>query len=286
VSGEPSAGAPSASLRVGDTVVAEYVTEPQVDPLHGPRPFLHPVRTLAGVPVTDALPEDHRWHLGVSVCMQDVEGTNLWGGRTYVRGQGYTWLDDHGRIEHDGWLDRTPDRLSHRLRWLDRDGGTLLVEERSIAAVAVDERAWLLDFGYELRNPNDHPVRLGSPATNGRPDGAGYGGFFWRARSAETPGVFTADAEGEERVSGSAAAWVVLSGTDGAARYTIGCAGLGEGDRWFVRAAQYPGICVALAFDRVRTVEPDAALSRRHRVLVADGALDRDQVSGCPPVRG
>nr|BFE71341.1 hypothetical protein GCM10020092_046420 [Actinoplanes digitatis] len=54
--------------------------------------------------MTDALPEDHRWHLGVSVAMQDADGVNLWGGRTYVRGQGYTWLEDHGRIAHVEWL--------------------------------------------------------------------------------------------------------------------------------------------------------------------------------------
>jgi hypothetical protein len=73
---------------------------------------------------------------------------------------------------------------------------------------------------------------------------------------------------------------------DGARRYTIVCSGLGEGDRWFVRAAQYPGICVALAFDEVRVIEPGGALARRHRVLVADGALSRESISACPPAHG
>jgi hypothetical protein len=277
----------SVHLRVADRVVAEYLVEPDVEPTEGPRPFLHPVRTLGGVPVTDALPEDHRWHLGISVAMQDVNGTNLWGGRTYVRGQGYTWLDDHGRIEHVEWARRETDRVEHRMRWCDHAGATLLEEDRSIAAHPVDESAWLLDFGYTLRNPGDSPVRLGSPATNGRPDGAGYGGFFWRARSTETPDVFTEDADGEDEVNGSAAPWVALRGTGaGGRRYTLVFRGLGEGDRWFVRAAQYPGVCVALAFDRTRDVEPGAALARRHRVLVADGALGRDQITGCPPARG
>jgi hypothetical protein len=219
--------------------------------------------------------------------MQDVNGTNLWGGRTYVRGQGYTWLDDHGRIEHVGWLRRETDRVEHRMRWCDPTGATLLDEERSIAAHPVDGTGWLLEFAYRLRNPGGRPVRLGSPATNGRPDGAGYGGFFWRARSTQTPTVFTEAADGEAEVNGSDAAWVAMCGAgDGGRRYTLAFSGLGEGDRWFVRAQQYPGVCVALAFDRTRDIEPGTALVRRHRVLVADGALTRDDLSACPPVRG
>src|SRR4051812_9845692 len=101
-----------------DVDVAEDVAEPDVGPLNGPPPYLHPVRTLAGVPVTDLLPEDHRWHLGVSVAMQDVDGVNLWGGRTYVRDQGYTWLDDHGRIAHAEWLATSDDGFTERLHWL------------------------------------------------------------------------------------------------------------------------------------------------------------------------
>ena len=43
-------------LRVHGETVAEYVVEPDIDPRWSPRPYLHPVRTLAGVPVTDTLP--------------------------------------------------------------------------------------------------------------------------------------------------------------------------------------------------------------------------------------
>src|SRR3954452_7057214 len=99
----PYAASEPIALRLpgGGPVVAEYVTEPVVDPVRGPRPFLHPVRTVKGTTVTDVLPEVHTHHLGVSVAMQDVDGVNVWGGRTYVRDQGYQWLDDHGRIVQD-----------------------------------------------------------------------------------------------------------------------------------------------------------------------------------------
>ncbi len=64
--------------------------------------------------VTDAHPADHDWHLGIGVAVQDVDGWNLWGGRTYVRDQGYQWLGDHGRIDHVGmagtWAGSCPSR--------------------------------------------------------------------------------------------------------------------------------------------------------------------------------
>src|ERR1051325_11273805 len=139
-------------MRLAD--VAEYVTEPEIDPRNGPRPYLHPVRTLAGVQVTDLLPEDHRWHLGVSVAMQDVNGVNLWGGRTYVRDQGYTWREDHGRISHAEWLARSPEDFTERLLWQDRNGKTLLTETRTVAARAVP-LGWELSFSYALSTVDD-----------------------------------------------------------------------------------------------------------------------------------
>jgi hypothetical protein len=257
-------------LTVDGVPVASYVVDPDVEPSQGPRPYLHPVRTLGGVPVTDCAPDDHAWHLGASLAMQDVAGTNLWGGRTYVRGQGYTWRDDHGAIVHTGWLP-ADDGLRHRLEWRDRDGGVLLTEERHLAA-ARDPLGWRLSVAFTL--VADRPVPLGSPATNGRPGGAGYGGFFWRAAPGATR-AFTADAEGEEQVNGSAAPWLALTGPG---PYTLVFRGLAGDDRWFVRTGIYPGVCAALAFDRPLLVTPEAPVARRLTVLVADGALTREQV--------
>ncbi|MEO3747214.1 PmoA family protein [Plantactinospora sp. B5E13] len=329
-------------LRIGGEIVAGYVVAPEIDPRWGPRPYLHPVRTLAGVTVTDTLPEDHRWHLGVSVALQDVSGTNLWGGRTYVRDTGYTWRDDHGQITHDAWLpdggtagpvgvearvgasaearvgasakggvetrvgaaaadtggepvptvpehpDRPPadvDGFAERLRWSDPSGATLLTEERTVRATALPDRAdaWLLDFAYRLTAPADRDVVLGSPATNGRPGGAGYGGFFWRAASGEVS-TFTASADGEEAVNGSTEAWLALGGrsADGAA-YTLVFTGLGDGDHWFVRTGIYPGVCVALAWQRTRRLAAGTSLRRRHRIVVADGNLLREGIAAVLP---
>jgi hypothetical protein len=261
-------------LSVGGVPVASYAVEPVVDPRNGPRPHLHPVRTLGGIPVTDTLPEDHPWHLGVSVAMQDVNGTNLWGGRTYVRDRGYTWRDDHGRIVHAGWLsDVSAGAFAESLEWRDPDRRLLLTEDRSVVARAA-ARGWELDFGYALTAPADRDVTLGSPATNGRPGGAGYGGFFWRAAPGPTT-TFTAAHDGEDKVNGSAEPWVALVGPG---PYTLVFRGLADDDRWFVRTGIYPGVCAALAFTDPLAVPAGASLSRRLTVLVADGTLTRDEI--------
>ncbi|WP_309236904.1 PmoA family protein [Micromonospora sp. S-DT3-3-22] len=276
----PEPGDDDPRLHVGDVEVARYVLRPDLDPRHGPRPYLHPVRTLAGTPVTDALPADHVWHLGASLAVQDVDGTNLWGGRTYVRDTGYTWRDDHGVIAHTHWRERAPDRLAHALQWRDRDGGVLLTEHRRLAATPVAPDAWALDVDYTLTAPAGRDVHLGSPATNGRPGGAGYGGFFWRAVADGEPVTFTADADGEQAANGSAARWVALTGVaPGGGAYTLVFTGLGLGDRWFVRTAMYPGVCVAFAFDRPAVVPAGGRRTGRHRVLVADGVRDRAGVT-------
>lgn len=265
-------------LAVGDVDVASYVVEPDVGPRDGPRPYLHPVRTLAGRRVTDVHPDDHPWHLGVSVAMQDVNGCNLWGGRTYVRGRGYTWLEDHGRIAHAGWLPAEAG-FAETLDWLDPAGGRLLSEQRTVVAGPAP-RGWQLSFGYELTAPADREVVVGSPATNGRPDGAGYGGFFWRA----APGVsstFTAKFDGEHAVNGSAEPWVALTGPG---PYTLVFQGLADDDRWFVRTGIYPGVCAALAFERPLTLPAGTTLTRQLTVLIADGLLTRDEIqAACAP---
>lgn len=276
------AGEAPVPLRCGGATVAEYVVVPAVDRVRGSRPFLHPVRTLTGTVVTDALPEDHRHHLGVSVALQDVNGSNLWGGRTYVRGTGYTWLDDHGRIEHTGWTEPpAPGRLAETLRWYAHDGKPLLDERRLIVATELPGHdAWVLTFEYTLDSPHG-TVKLGSPATNGRPGPSGYGGFFWRLAGIDGPPLevlmseSTVDeADPEEAVNASQGAWVAARRDE----YTLMFTGLGRGDHWFVRAAEYPGVCAALAFTRPRRLAPGSQLRRQLRVVIADGGRTRRDI--------
>jgi hypothetical protein len=143
-----------------------------------------------------------------------------------------------------------------------------------VAARAVP-LGWELSFSYALSAVDE--VTLGSPATNGRPGGAGYGGFFWRLAPGPAS-AFTASRTGEETVNGSAEPWVAVTG-DGP--YTLVFRGLGGDDRWFVRTGTggYSGVCAALAFEKTLVIRPGAPLERDLTVLVADGELTREQIT-------
>ncbi|NGN67023.1 oxidoreductase [Streptomyces sp. A7024] len=253
--------------------VARYLLRPELPAGHAPRPYFHPVRTLAGTPVTEELPADHPHHLGVGVAVPDVEGQNFWGGRTFVRDQGPTELDNHGEQRHTGFPLRDEDGFVAELRWT-AGGRPLLRERRTVAAAELSGSAWALDFTFCLTNTTDGPLSIGSPQTNGRP-GAAYGGFFWRApKEPEPPRVFTAAAEGEDRVHGSRADWLALGG----AGWTLVFAGATEGTRrdpWFVRAADYPGVGSSLASDGRLPLAAGETLVRRVVTVVADGAVSR-----------
>jgi hypothetical protein len=256
-------------LRVGDSAVAEYVIHPEIDPTLAPRPYLHPVRTLAGTVVTDVLPADHRWHLGVCLAVPDVAGANLWGGRSYVHGRGYVPLPDHGRIEHTTWRHRAADAVTHDLAWTGPHGDVLLVERRTVRAEGTAD-GWRLTFATRLANPGQAAVALRSPAVNGRGDGAGYGGFFWRLPPTNGARLAAGPLWTEEEINGSAQPELTVSGTTHGRRYSLTFGGLARDDRWFVRMAEYPGVGAAIAFDRPLVVAPAGSVERTYSVVVRD----------------
>ncbi|MFI6036780.1 PmoA family protein [Streptomyces sp. NPDC051315] len=264
-------------LRVAGRPVGRYVTRPELPARLSPRPYVHPVTTLAGTAVTELSPVDHTHHLGVGVAVPDVEGHNFWGGRTFVRDQGPTELDNHGAQRHIGFQLRDPDGFVEELRWVAA-GAELLRERRTVAATGLTDSAWALDFTFSLTNVTPDPVTIGSPATNGRP-GAAYGGFFWRARKEDTaPDVFTAGAEGEAEVHGTRADWLALAG----AGWTLVFAGATDATRrdpWFVRTAEYPGVGSSLASAERLAIAPGDTAVRRVVTVVADGRLARDEAA-------
>ncbi|MGJ5896472.1 oxidoreductase [Streptomyces sp. V2] len=300
----------TAVLRVAGRPVGRYVTRPELPARLSPRPYLHPVTTLAGTAVTELTPADHLHHLGVGVAVPDVEGFNFWGGRTYVEGRGPTELDNHGVQRHAGFQLRDPDGFVEELRWVVREGSEnsansrisessqtlgssrvlessrtsgssgreLLRERRTVAATELTDTAWALDFTFSLTNPGPAPLTIGSPATNGRP-GAAYGGFFWRARKESSPpDVFTPDAEGETEVHGTRADWLALAGA-GWTLVFAGATDLTRRDPWFVRTAEYPGVGSSLASAERLAIPPAETAVRRIVTVVADGRLGRDEAT-------
>ena len=245
-----------------------------------PRPYLHPVATLGGTVVTDHLPADHPWHLGAGFALQDVNGTNFWGGRTYTRDAGaYVSRQDHGRIELLPAGSDAPDGLDTReLRWLGTDGQPLLTEQRTAGHEVLGESVWRLDLGTELTAVVD--VSLGSPGSNGAA-GSGYGGFFWRLPACSGARIFTSDAEGEPAVHGSVAPWLAWTASfgevpgirSGQPATLVFRAPAESADPWFVRCSGYPGVGSALAWDKPVALAAGESLQRSLSVWVCDSEL-------------
>jgi predicted dehydrogenase len=278
-----------ATARLGDTIVAEQLDGRGTTPFSSPHPFLHPVRTLHGVTVTATHPADHDWHTGVGFAVQDADGVNFWGGRTYLRDLGYQALDDHGRIEVVGGT--AADGVLHELVWRGPDGAAVLAERRGIrwrTLPACDGHdAWALGFDVHLTPGEGRTeVTLRSPGSKGRA-GAGYGGFFWRLPDCVEVDVFTAEAAGEDAVNGSRSPWLAwtarfLPGGDGNGEASLVLAPADDataGDPWFVRLRDYPGVGSAVAWDSATQVS-EAGLTRRYRVAIVDGRVSAAEAAG------
>ncbi|HET9142077.1 DUF6807 family protein [Actinophytocola sp.] len=273
-------------LRVADREVATYHWRPDLPRTVSPRPYLHPVCTLGGLPVTETQPKDHVHHLGAGVAIADVGGGNFWGGRTYQTGRGPAWLGDHGQQRHLRFARRDATGFVEHLEWLDRDGLPILREERTVAArLGEPEGCWVLDFRFTFTNLTDAPVQIRSSATKGR-TGAGYGGFFWRApASATRRSVFTVDTEGEDGINGDRAPWVAMSGTAPDGRdWTLIFAQPGSSDPWFVRVEEYPGIGSSLAWQQPLVLTD--SLTRQVVTFVADGRRGRDEAQAMAATAG
>lgn len=66
----------------------DYQYRPDIIEHYFARPFMHPIRTLAGDLLTNACPVDHPWHNGLSMTLNNVNGMNFWGGGTYRKETG------------------------------------------------------------------------------------------------------------------------------------------------------------------------------------------------------
>ncbi|WP_199520976.1 PmoA family protein [Jiangella anatolica] len=262
------------TLEAAGSPVAEYVIDPSLDRSLSPRPFLHPVRTLGGVVLTEMVPDDHRHHLGLSLAIADLDGTTFWGGRTFVAGRGPTPLDNHGVQRHDGFRPASPSSIAEDLTWLTRTGEPLVRETRTIEATdAGRPGAWTLTWTSTLTNVAGRGLRVASPAVNGRP-GAGYGGIFWRVASdAAAHTVTVAEGGGEQVAHGSTSPWLLLTGRTAAGRTWSLLFSRPGTDPWFVRMSGYVGAGPALAWSRPLVLAAETALERQLTVVVADGEL-------------
>ncbi|MFF3615859.1 PmoA family protein [Streptomyces sp. NPDC002580] len=272
-----------------------YVYRPEAA-WESPKPYLHPLRTLAGDVVTGYRPNDHRWHKGLQMTASHLSGQNLWGGNTYVHGKGYLELPERvGSMAHVTFEkvagEGSGALIAERLTWHPYDGELWAEEERRVEVHDVDPGAgsWALTWSSAVTNRREEPLRLGSPTTAGR-EMAGYTGLFWRGPRAFRGGrVIGPDSEGPG-LMGRQAPWLAYSaehdGSDGHA--TLVFAHAPENDHsgaggahpahWFVRNEPFAAVAPSPAFFDELVLAPGDTLARRYRVVVAEGAWERDDI--------
>ena len=277
-----SAGEHGWGLHHGDSLLAELDDGASMVPVHSPRPHLHPVRTLAGRPMTVVTPTDHRHHYGVSLALPDVNGSTYWGGRTFVEGRGSTLLANHGtqRLEE---ADASEDGRSLRaqVRWLAHDGRDLLTEQRTLTTALLPEAGgWSLHWQSTLLADSE-PLYLTSPATRGRP-GAGYSGLFWRLPDGDETRILVAEGQGEGLAHGSTGETLVVQRRHGGSWSSLvlvqDAEVQGRVDPWFVRASDYIGIGPSLAWDDARDIAHGEALEISLRMILLDRRASIEEV--------
>lgn len=263
-----------------------YTYRPDLPERECPAPYFHPLRTLAGDAVTAHRPNDHRWHKGLAMTASHLSGHNFWGGGTYTPGApgvGYVDLPNVGSLRHNMF---DGSGLAELVYWITPEGEKWIEERRRIEVRDVDlaNRSWCLDFATELHNVRGSDLEFGSPTVFGR-ELAGYCGFFWRGPRAFTDGtVLAADGRSGPEMMGQSSPWLAYVGEHDVVDRWSTLLFLDHPDnpvpdgRWFVRTTPFPAVNPSLAFFDPLTLPPGEALALRYRLVVADGAWDRDRL--------
>lgn len=277
------------SVRAGQMELFRYTyaaSDPQVE---SPRPYLHPIRSLAGDVVSVYRPWDHVWHKGLALSLPHLGPHNFWGGPTFVRDRGYQWLDNNGSMRHDDAaavdLGEADVAIRHHLTWLTQRGDRVIVEGRRLVAGLLDTSAWVLVFETSLLNVSGATITIGSPTTEGR-ENAGYGGLFWRGPRSFEGGRVEAGGglRGETAVMGSRAPWAAFVGQhDGSARWSS-VLFVDDPDNlrhpvpWFARSTPFACLGPAPFFDTAHPMPEGDRLDLRYAFVVAGGAADADRL--------
>jgi len=227
------------SLCLGELELAHYVYRSDAHEEEVPRPYFHPLRSLAGDVMTNFRPNNHPWHHGLSLTLNNVSGINFWGGPSYHE-DGYQWRSDWGRQEHVEWRVREASgnraKLEHALEW-KRNDEVIFREARQIGIeVNLAEQSWVLRWRSTLTNVSGRELTLHNPASYGL-EGMNYGGLTFRgtrdfldsyldstlkitAGNFGGPDGVDAPFKGGEQAHGARADWVEFRGQfDGSLRH-------------------------------------------------------------------
>ncbi|GGT44901.1 PmoA family protein [Nonomuraea spiralis] len=277
-------------ITAGDVQIARYVHQPDAPDAESPKPYLHPIRSLSGAPMSVYRPHDHRWHKGLQMTWAHLSGQNFWGGPTFSVERDYHWEDNLGHINHLAFTDVSSDGrrvvAEEDLHWVSARGEHWVTEQRRQVFHGVDSArgVWALDFTTTLHNVRGATLDFGSPTTHGRPM-AGYAGYFWRGPRSWTGGtIIGAGGLGGEEMMGVEAPWLAVVGQHdaidggGTALAIAGHSSAPVPIKWFVRTEPFAVISPSPSFDEEISLADGDTLELAHRYVFIDRMCDRAEL--------
>lgn len=266
--------------RRGGGRLLRYIHNPNTPIDEAPRPYAHPITTLAGEVLTNHRPNDHRWHHALSFTIASVSGHNFWGGPTYRKADGYQWRSDHGTQRHVAWLEQRSDHLAHTLEWRTGASGELLLqEERALTFALVSAQAWSLRWTATLKNVAGRTLELGQYFSTEKLPGSHYTGLQFRGardlldeHGDASIGIWAEGGlSGETAAHGAGASWLEWRGQkDGSQRrVNLRFANNTGPIRWFVRRHN-PLVSLPFHYERNLSLAPDASLAIDHTLTFTD----------------
>lgn len=265
--------------RAGGGLLLRYVFQPDTPMEESPRPYAHPVNSLAGEVLTNFRPNDHRWHHALSFTINCLAGHNFWGGVSYRKADGYQWRGDQGYQRHAAWREKSASHLAHTLDWYTGAGELLLWEERALMFALVSPKAWSLRWVATLKNVSEKPLALGQYHSSQALTGSHYTGLQFRGardlldeHGDDSIGIFAdGTLSGESAIHGTAAPWIEWRGQKDTSqrKVVIRFANNTGPIHWFLRRKN-PLVAFPFQYDRDFILEADAMLSIDHSLTFTD----------------
>ena len=241
-----------------------------------PKPYFHPVRTLAGHELSLFEPHDHVWHRGLWFTFKFVNGENFWEEGDV---QGTQRLPNPPTVRHDAR--RT--FIEHAAHWARPDGETVAIDERRrIAFVPLDDTAYALDFATTL-TPRADTLLDRTPFTTW----GGYGGLIFRAsRNWQQSRILFDDGSTSDRPTGIPHRWADLSGKlDGGRDRTGGVAlfdhpqNVRHPQPWYGKSGEAHYLTAAPLFHEPLPLKAGESLTLRYRVVIHDTTWETDRLN-------
>jgi hypothetical protein len=266
--------------RPGGGLLFRYVFRPDTPADESPRPYAHPVCTLAGEVLTNFRPNDHRWQHGLSFTVNCLSGYNFWGGASYRSTDGYQWRNDQGTQQHVAWLEQGANYLSHTLDWrVNATGEILLQEKRALTFSLLSSQAWSLHWAANLKNVSGRTLELGQYHSNQGLSGSHYSGLQFRGardlldeHGDASVGIFAEGGlAGEAAVHGAAASWMEWRGQKDISqrRVSVRFANNRGPLHWFSRRNN-PLAALPFQYERDLSLGAGATLAVDHTLTFAD----------------